>query len=421
MNLVVIDKCTNYCAYCFASTEMARSDKRTALSRDDVERVVEFVRRSGPAFDLNVIGGEPFLYADLPFLLELLCAEPAFGTATIFTGGIFSRNALSAIKAFAARTTLLFNLNERRDYQRAADYEVVLRNMGAAFEAGFSVAIGFNIWRPDFDYDEILAACREFGVERLRWTVAYPEAEPAPGVVVLRPEEYDGVARRCAAFLEAAYRSDIEAYLDCPLPKCFFTAEELGRIVLTHPRSATAIRACGPVIDVAPDLSVFRCYALSGHARRALTDFSNYAELVRWYEGAVDDRYARPTLYDRCESCSFADDRSCFGGCMAHNVGSLGARRPVGEFLMEAHRALAESRLGDAETLLRQVPGKGAASSLLWAYVALAKGERAESRRWARLTINRAQSEGFRAKARSLLEGIAEPQPAPAPRRLPVL
>jgi len=311
MNLIVVDKCTNYCRYCFASTEMGRATAKNTLDRASIEVVAAFVRKSGPGFSVNVIGGEPFLYRDLGFLLDRLYAEQTFGGATVFTGGIFKTGLLDAVSHHAHRTALLFNLNQRRDYVKQAEYDLVLRNLGRAQELGFPVVVGFNIWRSDFDGDEILDVCHAFGVERLRWTVAYPEAEPSEGVQTLRPDEYPATARSTAAFLEKAYRRGIQAWLDCPLPKCFFTAEEVGRLALTQPGSVSAIRACGPVIDVAPDLTLFRCYALSATHRRSLTDFEDFATVVRWYEREVDARFGSPQVFAACGTCEFAADRSC--------------------------------------------------------------------------------------------------------------
>jgi molybdenum cofactor biosynthesis enzyme MoaA len=213
MNLIVVDKCTNHCAYCFAATEMAKSTARGTLSRSDIEILVEFVRRSGPGFQLNVIGGEPFLYPDLSYLLDRLYSLQSFDSATVFTGAIFNSQALHRIAHHAERTGILVNLNERRDYQHASEYDVVLRNVESFVDTGFHVSIGFNIWRSDFDYYEILDVCRRHGIEHLRWTVAYPESKPKPGITVLRPDQYPEVARRCAAMLEAAYASGIDAYL----------------------------------------------------------------------------------------------------------------------------------------------------------------------------------------------------------------
>jgi radical SAM protein with 4Fe4S-binding SPASM domain len=412
MNLIVVDKCTNNCSYCFASTEMSQSTARNELSREAIEEVLAFVRRSGPSFSLNIIGGEPFLFHDLGYFLEKLSAEPALAQAIVFTGGIFSTVALERLSPFAERIALLFNLNERRDYRRDAEYEVVLRNMKEALKLGLRLNVGFNIWRADFNYQEILNVCRDFGVEYLRWTVAFPEAEPMPGVITLPPSAYKDLARRCFSFMEAAYQMGIQAYLDCPLPKCFFTPEELGRILLIQPRSATAIRACGPAVDVGPDLTVFRCYALSGHARRNLKEFSNYSDLSAWFERAIDDRYERPQVFEACATCEFAADRSCYGGCMAHSVISIGQRPPVQELLRQAHQALSSGQHENALSILEKLPREDATVALLRAHLFLEMGQITEALRWARLAVNRSRATATRRRATDLLNALESVSPS---------
>ena len=407
MNLIVVDKCTNYCRYCFASTEMGRESAKGVLTRERIDTVLEFVRRSGPRFSINVIGGEPFLYADLGYLLDCLYAVPNFGEATVFTGGIFRAALLDRIASHAERTTILVNLNERRDYRTLAEYDLVLANMARAQELGFRVVVGFNIWRPDFDGAEILDVCHSSGIERLRWTVAYPEAKPSPGVVTLQPSEYPGVARRCAAFLETAYQRGVQAYLDCPLPKCFFEPAELGRLTLTHPGSVSAIRACGPVVDVSPDLTVFRCFALSGHARKSLVDFRDFGQVVAWYELEIDARYGLPVVYEACSSCEFAADRSCFGGCMAHSPSALGTRATPRELLARAHVSLVRGDLADAHAALSAIPGRDANAALLRSHVAVLENQHAEALRWARLALSRARSGSVRERASEMLRRLS--------------
>lgn len=410
MNLIVVDKCTNSCAYCFASTEMAKSGRKTILSRQGIESVVQFIRRSGSDFHLNIIGGEPFLYKDLPYLLESLIAEPAFGSATIFTGAICNSNEILKLEPFRDRIAILVNLNESRDYHKQQEYDRVLRNIDLALSLGIPVNIGFNIWRLDFNGEEILNICESFGIERLRWTVAYPEILPSPEVKVVSPADYHILAPKVAEFLEAAYWREIEAYLDCPLPKCFFTSEQLGRIQLVQPKSASVIRSCGPVIDVNPALEVFRCYALSGIERTKLTDFQNFSELVTYYERAIDEKYAPPQVYDRCNTCEFARDRSCYGGCMANSAKSIGMRQSQEQLLQIAYQAIQEGRGDDAQNALDRVFRKDAGVSLLWAHRYQLAGDIKRAKIFARQAVNRSHTPKLRELATNLLKELAESQ-----------
>jgi radical SAM protein with 4Fe4S-binding SPASM domain len=408
MNLIVVDKCTNYCGYCFAATEMAATQKKTVLSKDSIDEVIRFIERSGPGFHLNIIGGEPFLFHDMDYLLDRLVSEPNFAAATIFTGGIAAPSNIEKIARFANCISLLVNLNEKRDYKRVADYALVVKNIALAQRLGIQVTIGFNIWRLDFDFEEILDVCTRFGVEHLRWTVAYPELTPMPGVSVVHPSDYGALARRCYAMLERAFGLGIEAHIDCPLPKCFFTPQELGRILLTHPMSATPIRACGPAIDVTPDLSVFRCFALSGHARGRLPDFASMTELTAWYEANVDDRYAVPSVFESCAECEFARNRTCYGGCMAHSPAALHKRRPEKELKESAFAALQSGRVEDARALIAEMPHQDSTAALLTAYSYQSDGDFKQAEQWARRAVNRARTDLARRTASKLLVALEQ-------------
>ena len=167
---------------------------------------------------------------------------------------------------------------------------------------------------------------------------------------------------------------------------------------------------------MAPDLSVFRCFALSNLQRGRLTDFANFGELVRWFESAIDDQYAAPDLFEACGTCEFAKNRSCFGGCMAHNLRSLGGREAPGELLRRAHEALAGGDPAGAGRLLSQVPGRNPMTALLWAYVYLADGNLESARQFARTAVNRSRTEAARIRARTVLAQLNESAYSPVSR-----
>jgi radical SAM protein with 4Fe4S-binding SPASM domain len=391
MNLIVVDKCTNYCSYCFASTEMAKSTAKASLHENDIPFLINFIAASGPRFELNIIGGEPFLYRPLPELVSSLLKIDNLSKICIFTGGIIGTD---VVKSFAAidnqRISFLFNVNERKDYQTQREYDLVLKNMDLLLSYGYRCSFGYNIYKDNFDYVEILDLCEEYGTNTLRWTVAYPEAKANPLTTTLRPDQYAALASRVAEFLENAYHRGIKAGLDCPLPKCFFTQEQMGRIALTQPLTVNSIRSCGPVVDVSPRLEVFRCYALSGVQRTNLRDFKNFEEVVSYYNAHVDELYDTPQTFEYCRVCEFAIDRTCYGGCMAHSPQAIGKRKSASNLAAEIHRAINAGECSAAEriyvanrTVLRNHP----ATNFLMSYAAEGMGDREKAKRYVRLSI----------------------------------
>jgi radical SAM protein with 4Fe4S-binding SPASM domain len=336
MNIIVVDKCTNYCKYCFASNEMAKNNAKGVLNEEEIPSVLNFIRNSGPDFELNIIGGEPFLYPHLSYLVGKILELPNVAKVCIFTGGIVPSKLVKEIEYLdSTRVNFLFNLNEKKDYKSEKDYTLILQNFDLILSYGFKATFGYNIYEKNFDYQEILGMCREYGSTYLRWTIAFPELVKNPYTQTLPPQEYELVSSHVANFLEQAYQCGIDAALDCPIPKCFFTHEQLGRIALTQPFTLNSIKSCGPVIDVTPDLEVFRCYALSDLKRTKLTDFNNFQEVVSYYEKSVDEIYNTPKTFEYCSTCEFALNKTCYGGCMAHSPDSIGTRIDENDLLKE--------------------------------------------------------------------------------------
>lgn len=407
MNLLVTDKCTNHCPYCFASTEMGKTQMLNHLSRENTEKVLEFIRNGEPNFSINIIGGEPFLYNDLGYLLERLTSEPNFKDAVIFTGGIFKTEKLNELKPYSKKISFLFNLNEKDVYKNEKEYQLVLTNLQKGLELGIHTNIGVNIYRTDFNFQEILDVCYDFGIEQLRWTVACPQINPSPDVKVLYPSDYPIVSKRIMQFLEKAFEMKISTYLDCPVPKCFFTTEELGRISLIQPHVVSAIHTCAPVVDVAPDLSVIRCFAFSEIERKKITDFKNFDDAIKYFERNIDEIYAKPQLYAKCNDCEFAINRTCFGGCMVNTPNAIGKIEKVEFKLKEAFEAIQKGNFELSENILLSINRKDASVAFLTAHSFYQKGDIKNAKRWALITINRSKTDDFRLKAKNLLENIS--------------
>lgn len=396
MNLIVVDKCTNYCRYCFASNEMAKSSAKSVLREEDFDYLLGFIEKSGPNFELNIIGGEPFLYPLLPSLLDRLLALNNVSSVCIFTGGIASRQAVKAVSDLdPERLTTLFNMNERKDYKTQREYDTVLRNFDLLLSHGITSRFGYNIYEENFGYEEILDLCDQFGIDILRWTVAFPELVPNAHTTTLAPHQYARVATRVVQFLEAAYQRGIKAGLDCPVPKCFFDNAQLGRIALTQPLTLAAIRSCGPVIDIAPNLDVFRCYALSDLKRTNLTAFRSYEEVVAFFTQQIDDIYAIPTVFPSCPTCEFALDRTCFGGCMAHNPASIGAGDSASELVNSMFGSLNDGDFEEAGRIYQRNPRLLSSKPLacyLMSFVEELRGNIAGAVRFARRSVVRSTS-----------------------------
>jgi cyclic pyranopterin phosphate synthase len=375
---------------------MAKNNSKAALKDENIPHVLEFIRNSGANFELNVIGGEPFLYRQLPYLLEKVLELENVSKICVFTGGIVATKVVEQICHLdTTRINFLFNMNEKKDYKTEREYDLVLENFDLVLSHGFKAIFGYNIYEKEFNYTEILDLCEEYGTPILRWTIAFPELVKNLYTTTLLPDEYKAVSNKVATFLEDAYSRGIKAGLDCPIPKCFFNLEQMGRIALTQPLTINSIKSCGPVIDVTPDLDVFRCYALSDLKRTKLTDFKNFKEAISFYEKNVDELYNIPQTFEYCGTCEFALNKSCYGGCIAHSPKAVGTRTSKEDLLMQMFQLFQQNNFADAAKLFTANKfdlEKSPVANYLMSFIAESNNEMKQAKTFIRRSIMFSQS-----------------------------
>lgn len=316
MNLILTDKCTNSCPYCFAALEMQRNQKTNSLTRENFEIFMSYVERESTPIHLSVIGGEPLIYKDLDYLLHRLYDSPKIASFTIFTGGIVSSTVIQSLAPYRNKTSILFNVNEKESYRNPHHFDTVVGNIEQAILSGISCNIGFNIYHHGFNGSQIIELCHAYGIEILRFSVACPiYGKPSPYVVP--PEEYDKLGREVFAFLMDCHKAGIKAMLDCPVPLCFFTDKELGVLTRLQPGVASRLNHCHPPLDINYNLKVFRCFSLSNYSDVYLTDFDSFEKISNHFSEKIDLHLQRPTVFAKCETCD--STARCSGGCLSNN------------------------------------------------------------------------------------------------------
>jgi len=311
MNLVVIRECSNSCPYCFESAER-QDGKQSQISMENVARFAKWARASLLPY-LSLLGGEPFLHPRLPEIVKFF-RQACPGTALrVLTGGVFNKNILDELPP--QEVSLVFNINEPRDYRNPKHYTKVLNNVEIAMRKGFKVSIGFNVWRLDFDSCFMPGLAKRFGLSHFTWTVANPIRGCVSEVVPLT--QFDALSDRCLAMLQEATRLGLDATLDCPIPLCFFKESALAWVRQYHPETASGMGVCQPVLDVTPELEVLRCFGLSKLTRLKLVDFKDESAVEDWFQRHLDTRLLDSGGYSYCAECLHFKKGRCYGGCLA--------------------------------------------------------------------------------------------------------
>jgi len=245
--------------------------------------------------------------------------EASPGTSLqVLTGGVFKKRLLQTISP--RQVGLIFNINEPRDYRNPKHFAKVMGNVEESIRLGFKVMVGFNVWRMDFDAGFIPTLSYNLGRAGFRWAVANPQLNLYSNVI--DPSRFASLAPRCLEMLQKAAALNLEAELDCPLPLCFFTEKDLAWLRQFHPKTASRMGLCDPVLDVTPELEAIRCFALSRLDRVKVTDFPNEWSILEWFRENVDSCLMSAGCFDHCGACQHFTSGRCNGGCLAwHRYG----------------------------------------------------------------------------------------------------
>jgi radical SAM protein with 4Fe4S-binding SPASM domain len=389
MNLIVTDKCTNSCPYCFAASEMSKTKEKNILEKEDIDTFLKFLKDDNGKISLNVIGGEPFIYKHIDFLLEQLYNCEQISNIVIFTGGVVNvENILNVLK-YRSKVSLLFNLNEKSSYLNPKHHEIVIKNIETSIDNGIKTGIGYNIYKQDFNPKEIIRYCNEFGVSDLRFAVASPMyGEKSSNVI--STEYYNVLAPKVFSFLKLCYKKGIKAHLDCTLPFCFFTDRQMGEVAKMHPQILERFGKCGIPIDINHDLTVFRCFSFSNNLKKKLSDFKTIDEISEFYRTNIDSTLNIPSVYEKCKSCVYK--YSCNGGCLSNNSDLLSS--PLKEQrVIDIYHNIEKGEYLEAESMLNEISSLNASDKLLEMHLHYNNGNLNKAIRTGREAINLSKSQ----------------------------
>lgn len=320
MNLILTDKCTNSCPYCFAAQEMSKNLRQNNMKREDFDCFMNFLRNSKEKIEINVIGGEPLIYPDIEYVLNCLNQSSYIKNICVMTGGIVKKDIFNLLLKYKKKMLIMFNVNEKTCYLTKTHHEIVRNNLKYAISLGHKVCLGFNIFHQNFHYQEILDLCTTLGITNLRFAIACPiygsdKNDIVPAI------EYKILSKRVFAFLKKCFELGIEANLDCPVPMCFFTDKQLGSISKMHPQIINKLGKCSTPIDINYNLKLLRCFSIGSYHNKCLSEFKSFGEIHQYFTNEIDSRLSHPYVFSECEKCFFA--KKCNGGCLSNNPGFI--------------------------------------------------------------------------------------------------
>lgn len=324
-NVLFTSYCNRQCAYCFARDKVDLGAERGGAARnltlEGLERVIGFARRSGLR-RFVILGGEPTLHPQFAGLLRRVLREPSFRWVIVFSNGLMPGPALECLASCEdPRLRVVINLHAPGEDppQERARTDEALRRLGP--RAG----IGVTIRRGGQDLDFLVDAARKIGPGgELRLGLAHPI--PGEGNEFARPEDLPRIASRIVDLAGKALARGFTFSFDCGFPFCMFSLDQHRELLRC---GVKFVSRCAPVIDIGPDLAVWRCFPLMNESPRRLDDFETVRQAVDFYE-SLHRSYLPMGNRPECPQCRYRVAGLCRGGCLARTLASF--HRPSAEW-----------------------------------------------------------------------------------------
>lgn len=326
-NVLMTQRCVRSCPYCFAEKHMSGAAPEDILGWEDLIYLADFLQASEER-RFSLLGGEPTLHPEFATMAAYLI-ERGF-ELTVFTCGVMTERTLAETWELLGevpdgKLTFICNLNDpAKTRTPLAEVEAVQRFLRLF---GERTVPGFNIYRPDFDLGFLMGYINEFGLKRnIRIGVAHPIPGRKNRSIPL--EAFGEVIDRLMSFTPLFERLRVKPGLDCGFPLCCFSDAQLGWLYrYTGGRSEFA---CGPVVDIGPDLSVWSCFPLANFHKRSVYEFDNLKQIVEHYaEIHRKIRIEAGGIFEACDNCVFREDHLCEGGCVAHLLARFQQEPPL--------------------------------------------------------------------------------------------
>jgi hypothetical protein len=320
MNINLTTRCNLKCPYCFATDlwECAGSgpdDKE--ISMENLAVAIDFLKRS-KVKTFRMFGGEPTLHSRF---------EDVYNTVTghgflveIYTNGVIAREKVDFLSRQRNVKNIIINAQEPGFYSDGehASFLYTLSRLGGLAN------VSFVVHTVDFDAHFLIDLIERYGLKRFI-KVSIATACYKNGNVSIGINDHATVIQRLVEQSRRFAGHDLMWFPDTTFMWCLFTKEqleELDRNVNFKPGNL-----CIPVLEVTPNLSVFRCYGTASLSDPGMkiTDFTDVWDAF-WYFSKKEQHFKRAGIFKGCVTCA-SNGRECSSGCLVHILKSFPGRK----------------------------------------------------------------------------------------------
>jgi len=314
-NILFTTYCNRNCSYCFAMDKVdlgqEKGDPSKNLNMVDLEKIIDFYQRSQLS-RFVVLGGEPTLNHDFNGMIDRLLKEREFKSVMIFTNGLMPENVLDYLSCNPdSRLRIALNLNHPDDYT-GTQWSRINKTMNVL---STKIGLGVNIYKAGQDYNYLIDAIEQFNLgHHVRVGLTQPVIGSKNNYAC--ESDFPGIAQDLVHFAAKAFQKDIDFSFDCGFQFCMFTLEQHTELL----RYGIKFKSiCSPIIDIGPDLSVWRCFPLFKDVCGHLTDFGTKNRIIDFYDEKYKNFIPMGNRLE-CPQCRYRKNGLCSGGCLSRTL-----------------------------------------------------------------------------------------------------
>jgi radical SAM protein with 4Fe4S-binding SPASM domain len=241
--------------------------------------------------------------------MDLCKTAPSVDHIKLFTNGLLPESLLAYLIDYEGPAlSIILNIHHPSEYPSGQWDKLKKVMMGL----GDKITLGYNIYQTGNDFGFLLELFRQYKVSH---HVRLGLTQPILGVnnIHLPLESLPDVAQEIVAAAHLFTREGLFFSFDCGFPFCMFSLDQHQELL------SCAIKfrsSCNPVVDIGPDLSVWRCFPLSSIYNRRLQEFETRMD-IEYYYSELFRSYRQFGIYPRCTECDYKIQGLCSGGCLS--------------------------------------------------------------------------------------------------------
>lgn len=314
-------KCNANCDFCYVGSDLTKHSPYGDMTKDDIDSLIRTSERCG-LFRIAILGGEPFLFRHLDYLLEE-CVKHNLYTTIATNGSVFRESVLrftvgsNMVKLGLSIESHIPHLHDEIVHLPGA-HSHLMEMIRYLTEKKYPVLAETVVYAKNKkSINEFVSFLAKLGVTRV--ALIYPHR--TGNIMNFAREPLQEYVELCRGAMRLGKEIGIDVVPDTHYLFMFPEIEPTLITPLTRYIKGCASRKTK--LEVLPNGDLYPCSFFFNDKRFRLGNiFEDDIEDI-WNEDPVLEKFREITLAPTCQSCSFAS--TCYGGCLGARYAEYGS------------------------------------------------------------------------------------------------